>query len=241
MIDGVQWGQPRPPTDAAFIAGASRWLRDSEGAMLQRVWEGFDDLLRTRPAFDGSDLERSITERLEACIQDSMSGDEPFTVQHGPHERETKRPAPAQPPQYDIAFAFRADPRVMWPLEAKVLETPRTLAEYVSDINDQFLTCRYAPFSRSGAMLGYLLSGNAAEAFNGLSARLGCALEISTRHAERPARFSMHVRSVPAGKPYPKNFQCHHLIMTFVGVTRTTGATASNIDELLTPPIQPGD
>ena len=226
MISSVQWSQPQPPLDAAFIAGASSWLRVSEDVMLQRVWEGFDELVRTRPAFDGSDLERSISERLEACIQDSMSGDEPFTVQHGPHERETKQPAPAQPPQYDIAFVFRADPRVMWPLEAKVLETPGTLAAYVSDVNEQFLTCRYAPFSPSGAMLGYLLSGSAADAFTGLSTRLGCALEIPTRYPGRPARFSVHVRSVPAGEPYPKDFRCHHLIMVFAGVARSTGAAA---------------
>lgn len=232
MMDGAQWNsRPRPPIDAAFVAGASRWLRDSEDMMLQRVWEGFDELVRTRPAFDGRDLERSITERLESCIQDSMSGYEPFTVQHGPHERETMKPAPAQPPQYDIAFVFRADSRVMWPLEAKVLETPRTLAAYVNDVNEQFLTCRYAPFSPSGAMLGYLLSGEAADAFTGLSTRLACELEIPVRSAERPGRVSMHVRSVPAGRLYPKDFRCHHLIMAFTGVTRTTSTVDLRANE----------
>ncbi|MBN9307211.1 MULTISPECIES: hypothetical protein [unclassified Devosia] len=230
MTDGAQWnGRPQPPIDAAFVAGASIWLRDSEDVLLQRVWEGFDELARERPAFDGRDLERNITERLESCIQDGMSGYEPFTVQHGPHERETMQPPPAQPPQYDIAFVFRADSRIMWPLEAKVLETPRTLAAYVNDVNEQFLTCRYAPFSPSGAMLGYLLSGDAEDAFNGLSTRLGCELEIPVRYAERPGRASMHVRSVPTGKPYPKDFRCHHLIMVFAGVVRTTRIGAPHI------------
>ena len=230
MIDGAQWNsRPQPPIDAAFVAGASSWLRDSEDMLLHHVWEGFDELARTRPAFDGRDLERSITERLESCIQDRMSGYEPFTVQHGPHERETMQLPPAQPPQYDIAFVFRADSRVMWPLEAKVLETPRTLAAYVNDVNEQFLTCRYAPFSPSGAMLGYLLSGDAVDVFSGLSTRLECELEIPVRYAERPSRVSMHIRSVPTGKLYPKDFRCHHLIVKFSGVARTTGAAASHV------------
>jgi hypothetical protein len=215
------WSRPQPLADAAFVAGAAQWARNSEAIMLQRVWQAFDLLGLTRPVFDGSDLERSITERLEACIQDNMSGDEPFTVQHGPHERETKQPPPAQPPQYDIAFVFRADPRVMWPLEAKVLETPRALAAYVADVNDQFLTCRYAPFSPSGAMLGYLLTGSATDVFATLTARLSCKLESSAHHSERTEKYSNHVRIVPQGKPYPSIFRCHHVILPFDGVVRT--------------------
>ena len=86
-----------------------------------------------------------------------MSGDEPFYVQHGPFERETMRPPPAQPPEYDLAFVFRADERIMWPIEAKVLETPGGVADYVRDIREEYLKCRYGPFSASGAMLAYLL------------------------------------------------------------------------------------
>jgi hypothetical protein len=222
MTDSVKWSsQPRPSIDAAFVASASSWLRESEQMMLRNVWEGFDRLTRIRPEFDGRDLERSITERLESSIQDSMSGYEPFTVQHGPHERETMKPPPAQPPQYDIAFVFRADTRVMWPLEAKVLETPRALGPYVNDVNEQFLTCRYAPFSASGAMLGYLLSGSTEDVLHGLSTRLSCELEMPAHFAERPYRISEHVRSVPVGKAYPKGFRCHHLILTFPGVSRS--------------------
>ena len=84
-------------------------------------------------------------------------------------------------------------------------------------------------------MLGYLLSGDAAAAFSGLSARLGCQLEIPMRYAGRPGRFSTHIRSVPAGKPYAKGFRCHHLIMVFAGVARTTGTDDLHaVDELPT-------
>jgi len=221
VIQLPAWNRTQPAADAAFVTGAARWLQNSEGTMSRRVWEGSDLLEQTRLVFDGGDLERSITERLESCIQESMSGDEPFTVQHGPYERETKLPAPAQPPQYDIAFVFRADPRVMWPLEAKVLETPRAVAAYVHDVNEQYLTCRYAPFSASGAMVGYLLTGNAADVFTTLSGRLACSLEPSVHHVERMERYSDHVRAVPHGKPYPSPFRCHHVILSFEGVSRT--------------------
>ncbi len=223
----MQWARQPRQVDEAFVAAASAWLRSGESEILRLVWEGYDVLDRERPAFDGTDLERSITERLEAGIQDRMSGDEPFIVQHGPHERETKMPAPAQPPQYDIAFVFRADSRVMWPLEAKVLERPTKLAAYLADINQQFLTCRYAPFSPSGAMVGYLLSGSADDVFTGVATTLNCTLDAFDAHATRAGRFSAHVRSVPHGKPYPRSFRCHHLIMTFNGVERVKSAVGS--------------
>ena len=221
------WGRAPTPIDPGFVAAASLWLNASETVMLELVWEAYDVLTAARPYFDLTDLERSITERLEAAIQDQMSGDEPFIVQHGPHERETKLPPPAQPPQYDIAFVFRADPRIMWPLEAKVLEKPGRLSAYISDVTEQYLTCRYAPFSPSGVMLAYLLSGTPDDLFEGISKRLGSALEGSTGLPTRPARISDHVRTVPTNKPYPPSFRCHHLAMIFSGVTRASIAGAS--------------
>jgi len=214
------WSRARPAADTAFVAAARGWMQGAESEMLDRVWKGYDALLAERPPFDGSDLERSVTEHLEIGIQGSMSGYEPFVVQHGPHERETKLPAPAQPPQYDIAFVFLADRRLMWPLEAKVLITPGALADYIADVNEQFLTCRYAPFSASGAMVGYLLTGEETTALTNIGARLGGPLAPSKTHTDRPTGVSAHTRTVPEGKPYPVQFECHHLILKFEGVSR---------------------
>src|ERR1039457_4224810 len=121
-------------------------------------------MLAKPPHVDDRDLERSITQLLEPRIRDAMTGDEPYYIQHGSFERETMAPPPAQPPAYDLAFVLRADERIMWPLEEKGLETPGTLAEYEREVREQYLTCRYAPFTASGAMLGYLLSGMATDA-----------------------------------------------------------------------------
>jgi hypothetical protein len=184
------------------------------------VWAAYDEMLVHPPAIDTRDLERSITQLLEPRIRDSMTGFEPFYVQHGSYERETMMAPPAQPPAYDLAFVLRADERIMWPLEAKVLETPRALAEYERDVREEYLTCRYAPFSSSGAMLGYLISGSALDALANIAKKLGCALDTVAEFPSRPHRLSNHRRSVPAGKAYPSDFRCHHLVLEYPELTR---------------------
>ena len=110
----------------------------------------------------------------------------------------------------------------MWPMEAKVLETPRKVAHYVRDIEDEFLTCRYAPFSGSGAMLAYLLAGTPDRAFAAIAERLGCALEPVPEQSGRPNRVSRHARTVPSGKPYPSDFDCFHLVLEYPDLRRGT-------------------
>jgi hypothetical protein len=214
------WRQDAAIPDAAFIAQACAWMNEPASWLLGFVWEGYDAMCRDRPTIDNRDLERSITQLLEPRIRDAMSGDEPFYIQHGPFERETMVSPPAQPPAYDLAFVFRADERIMWPLEAKVLETSGGIAEYERAIREQFLTCRYAPFSKSGAMLGYLLKGSAHDSLARIALKLDCALEAVAAFAERPLRISRHTRSVEDGKAYPINFECYHLIFEYPGLCR---------------------
>ena len=109
----------------------------------------------------------------------------------------------------------------MWPLEAKVLETPRQLAEYVKDVHNEYLSCRYAPFSGAGCMLGYLLSGTPGDALNGIEVKLGVKLEAVAAFPVRPHRVSHHDRTVPQGKQYPAEFNCHHLILVYPGLKRS--------------------
>jgi hypothetical protein len=188
------------------------------------------------PVIDSRDLERSITQALEPRIREEMSGDEPFYVQHGSFERETMAPPPAQPPAYDIAFVLRAEERIMWPLEAKVLETPRQLADYERDIREQYLTCRYAPFSAWGAMLGYLLSGSPDVALSCIENKLGCGLCPTPGLPERPHRVSVHRRAVPPNKSYPADFRCYHLILKYSELRRSTRRTQQRGMGLTCPP-----
>ena len=195
-------------------------MQNPAQTLLGFIWLAYEDMRASPPHVDGWDLERSITQLLEPRVRDVMTGDEPFYVQHGPFERETMKAPPAQPPEYDLAFVFRADERVMWPMEAKVLETPRSVAAYVRDIKCEFLTCRYAPFSNSGAMLAYLLAGKPNDAFVAIAAKLGRTLRPVPEHPERPNRVSQHARTVPSGKRYPIEFDCFHLILEFPDLSR---------------------
>ncbi|SCX22727.1 hypothetical protein DSM25558_3205 [Agrobacterium sp. DSM 25558] len=207
--------------DPVFIAQACNWMRNPAVVLLKPVFAGHERMLAENPFVDGRDPERSISQLLEPRIRDVMSGDEPFYVQHGPYERETMAAPPAQPPQYDLAFVLRADERVMWPLEAKVLETPNQMAAYERDIREEFLTCRYAPFSSSGAMVGFLLSGSTDDARIAIQRKLGTKLCSVKELASKPAWVSYHSRIVPPGKTYPPSFDCYHLVLAYPDVQRT--------------------
>ena len=208
--------------DPSFAALVAEWTRDQADLLLGFVWTAYDSMRADMPAVDPRDLERSISQLLEPRIRNAMTGDEPFYIQHGPFERETMAAPPAQPPEYDLAFVLWADERIMWPAEAKVLETPGRSADYKRDVQEEFLKCRYAPFSAAGAMLGYLLAGAAVDALTGIEKALGVTLEQVPAHSTRPHRVSRHLRDVPTGKNYPSDFCCYHLILEFPGLSRSS-------------------
>jgi hypothetical protein len=102
---------------------------------------------------------------------------------------------------------------LLWPIEAKVLKADRKLTSYLRDLDEKFLKCKAAPFSHEGALIGYLISGNPAVVFDGIAAHVGQLLLSPHEFAGRNHRTSNHKREVAQGKPYPKDFLCHHLIM----------------------------
>ena len=182
------------------------------------MWKAYDrfcaeDLAQVACSQEDEDLERDITQLLEPKMHEVMTGLEPFYVQHEHYEHESRKTAPAQPPQYDIAFVLRSDQRVMWPLEAKVLRTDASVAEYVKEIQLNFLTCRYSPFSNEAAMLGYLLVGSSEITFANIAKKGKWGLSAHNHFPKRNHRTSDHERKVPEGKPYPIHFRCHHLLL----------------------------
>ena len=208
----LQW-----PEIAEYVGLARNWSEDAIERMLRAVWDGYDvlvtDLAQINMTEAEAELERTITQLLEPCIRQCLSGDEPYYIQHGPYEYATRQPAPAQPPQYDMAFVLYQNGRVMWPLEAKALRNDNTVADYVKAVNNEFLTGRYAPYASSAAMLGYLLHGSPARAFKNIEAALACTLyplgSFSTRHH----RISNHSRKPTRLRFSSGPFQCHHLMM----------------------------
>ncbi|MDD5724433.1 MAG: hypothetical protein PHY29_11965 [Syntrophales bacterium] len=211
-------GEARWPETPEFLTVAKCWNRNASTIMLEFVWKGYE-LLCTEVLSEvdvnlaDEQLERNITLYLVPRIRRHMSGYEPFDVEHEVDEFETRVSPSAQPPRYDIAFILRNNQRIMWPLEAKVLRTDGAVGPYVGEVTENFLTCRYAPFSSEGAMLGYLLAGQSVNVFRNIEEKVPCSLENHPGFTSHNHKKSNHNRKVPAGKQYPNNFRCHHLIM----------------------------
>lgn len=208
--------EARFPDTPEFAALAQEWLLGAVDQMLGFVWRAYDRIvgdILSRISLDDADkdLERAITMTLEPRIRDEMSGDEVFYVQHERYEHETMLNRRA--PQYDICFVLRSNERIMYPLEAKVLRTDGSVSKYVKEIRDNFLTCRYAPFTGEGGMLGYLVVGDPERAFSNIAKKVPCKLTEHSNFPERDHRTSEHSRSVPRGKDYPRHFRCHHMIL----------------------------
>ncbi|MEA5592999.1 hypothetical protein [Rivularia sp. UHCC 0363] len=209
-----------------FVEVAKGWSNDAIKVLVKLVWEGYDLLVSEILSQINCDeakeqLERSITQSLERKIRKKMTGDEPFDVQHEVYEIESSQSAQAQPPQYDIAFYLISNERIIWPLEAKVLKSDGAVGEYIKEIKDNFITCRYAPFSSQGGMLGYLFSGDPNKVFSNIETKVPCTLNDHPYFPKRDHKTSDHQRLVPPGKSYPAEFRCHHLLLKII-------ATATN-------------
>lgn len=209
----------KPPGVDALV---DQWSDALIQQLLGLVWGAYDDIHRdvwsridwTR---DYDDLERSLSEDLAGAINGQMDGYLPVQVMHGPSERESRAAPPAQPPEYDIAFQWRDNPLLMWPLEAKVLNSDRdtkdNLKDYTDTARDRYLTGYYAPFSNGGAMLGYLKSGDPETVAGHIGMRLGVALVTYAAFPTRCHKTSDHLRTIPTGKSNPPKFRLHHLIL----------------------------
>jgi len=209
------------PVPGDFVVLATRWRSDAIDILLDFIWKGLDRL-RARGytfALDQENPEREISQFLAPEIRDGMSGEEPYYLEHGPFESETRKTAKAQPPQYDLGFVLWENRRAIWPIEAKVLKTENAISEYVKSIQTSFLTANYAPFSSEAAMLGYLLQGSPAVTLAQIAKALACSLESHPRFLERDHRLSRHKRTIPPGKPYQSEFTCHHIIALMINKT----------------------
>jgi len=211
-----------PPTADTLVR---LWNLELTDKLLDLAWKGYDQLyggfLAVIPwDLDYKDLERSITEAYVGAIEDVMSreyqGYFPCRVRHSPFERESQLTPKAQPPAYDLAFILNSDPRIMWPIEAKVLKTDKdtqeNLGDYVSTLNERYLACKYAPFSNGGAMVCYMKRGNSDVLFANIASLTSYNLQDYSSFSGRQHKFSDHVRSIPANKDYPREFRCHHLV-----------------------------
>lgn len=219
------------PDTPDFVELAQKWRSDAITVLLNFVWQGYDlyqqNVLSTIDLSHADEqLERSITQDLAIDIHNVMSGFEPFVIQPERFEMEQREPPPARPKQYDLAFVWTENRRIVWPLEAKILHSDSSVSEYIKEITDNYLVCRYSPFSSEAGMLAYLLKGSPKKAFGNIARFVPCQLVDHVDFQSRDHKTSDHQRLVPAGESYPSNFRCHHLILNILKGQSTEKATA---------------
>jgi hypothetical protein len=201
------------PANPEFVAVATAWRSDGIIKLLRYVWAGYCALrAENPPTLDTSD-EVNINSHLESWIQRKKPKNCPFHIQHTPPEPATRRSPSRPPPTPDFGFFPWSDCRAMFPLEAKVLQTDGDLSKYLKALRLSFLQCRYAPHSSEGAMIGYLLAGDAQVVFEKLGSKLHAQLERHSAFPTQPHRCSEHERKHRRCRNCPLIFRCHHLIL----------------------------
>jgi hypothetical protein len=210
------------PEDAAFKDLALQWAESASAQVLDWVWRAFDALragpmARVDLSQRSEQLERDLTDLHFREIQRLWAGDTVGIPTFYPHheipEFESRQPAPAQPPAYDLGFVLYGNPRIIWPIEAKVLPRASLLAPYLSDVRGKFIAGIAAPFVGQAGMIGYLLAGTPAEVFRGLEGELSQPLNHPSAFAARDHRTSFHTRGTsPFGRDLP-DLLLHHLVM----------------------------
>ncbi len=213
------------PEDPAFEELALEWAEAASQQILDWVWRGFDALragpmtrvdLTKRP----EQLERDLTQLHFREIQLLWAGEtdglSAFSPDREIWEFESRHSAQAEPPAYDLGFVLYKNPRIIWPIEAKVVPEPSALTAYLADVHDRFVVGIAAPFVNQAGMIGYLLGGTPHEMFAALESQLSQLLEHPSAFASRDHRTSFHTRGKsPFGRDLP-DLLLHHLVMTCV-------------------------
>lgn len=211
------FSEQRWPKDAASIAEARRWADDVGVQVLDWMWRSFDRLkARELSKVDLSQpleqLERSLTGahfiELNALWAQETGGYSSITPTPEWSEMETRPAAPGKPPAYDFAFVFCANQRFVWPIEAKVVPTPRRVSEYLSDVA-KFVSGVAAPLIGEGGLIAYLLRGSEVEFAGVIEGKLKQPLTTPAIAAfvSRAHRVSEHKRSSAP------RLRLHHLVM----------------------------
>jgi hypothetical protein len=214
----------RWPDTPMFQDIAAQWCAEQSRQLLGLVWRGYDllfghDLHKVPFAANDEAREESLNFLLAMRI-DQCKGNAPFYVAHQPPEQTERKRGKGRSPQPDIGFALYEYPRAVWAMEGKVLMHDRDVSAYLAEIDMNFVRARYATFSSEGAMLGYLVSGDAKQALTNISVELGAPLRAHPSFAVRPHRLSDHKRASPLHPRSAGYFLCHHLILSLVGMDK---------------------
>jgi len=205
----------RWPMDDDSCRQAASWAAGVTQQVMDWTWRAFDalysnvisDVDMTQPL---DQLERDLTSkhfieinRLFAAETDGFSSIVPH---HEFPENESAPGGSGRPPASDISFVWYENQRVSWPIEAKVIRTAGTLADYLND-TVKFESGIAAPLVGEGAQIAYLLTGTTDGFFDNLSARIPSLLRSLREFPNRAHRVSSHVRiNIP-------DLKLHHMAM----------------------------
>jgi len=213
------FSEMRWPTDDQSLAQANDWAGAVSLEVLKWTWLGFDllqkdDIKKTDLSQPIDQLERDLTSKHFIYINRvwaiETEGYSSITPHHEYPEMETRPAPPGRPPAYDFAFVWSENFRVAWAIEAKVVSTPKAIAEYKKDV-DKFLTGVAAPLIGHGGLIAYLLSGNAGEFFEEVEKRLSTKYEPTPEiFQKRTHQVSKHIR-----RNAPELI-LHHMLMSCV-------------------------
>jgi hypothetical protein len=206
------------PATSEFTTCLKKLQGDGVKVMLGYVWEGFDrfkeEVLDKNPdpSRENPDLERDLTELLYPHILKALPASLPYFLLHEKKERESAVPG-KQPPEPDLSFVLHSNPRITFPMDSKVVErdSVASMTDYVDTVQNKFVRCVYAPFSKEGAMLAVLLVGSVRTLFRSLGAALGCQVSRTAYVKSRSHKTTWHDR--PAAACKYRTFRCHHLVM----------------------------
>lgn len=207
------------PDGADDSAQAQQWATGITTQVLDWTWRAYD-LLQAKH-FSGIDfrqsleqLERDLVRHHFVEIQRLFAADTDGFASFVPHhewpEMQSRSTASAKPPANDLAFVSVTNQRWAWAIEAKVVPSSGSLATYLNDVNEKFVTGIASPVIGEGGMLGYLLDDDVAGAFKNLQERLGQGLEQLADFEHRPHRTSNHNRSAAP------DLRLHHMLMVCV-------------------------
>lgn len=194
---------------------AEGWAAGISFQALDWTWRAFDALranVLSQVDFNQplDQLERDLTSKhfieINRLFGAETEGLSSIVPHHEFPENESAPGGSGKPPASDLSFIWYHNQRVSWPIEAKVLKTPGTLAEYLGD-TAKFENGVAAPFVGEGAQIAYLLNGTTAEFFSCLQAKLPSPLQQLPVFAVRAHWFSVHTRTVAPV------LRLHHLAM----------------------------
>ena len=215
------------PDAPEWDAIADAWSKDVVESMLSLIWEGYDRMkvkILSKVDFSqpSNQLERMLTDahatEITLLWKANHHGFETFLPKQEPWEPSSIKSPSAMPPSYDIGFENVNDPRLRWPVEAKLLTRSKDVKRYLDDLKLKYLPGIGAPFSTQAALLGYLLDGKVVDTIAAIQAALGVSLKLLPSFALREHHTSEHPRSVSgihSGAIH--TFVCHHMIAPLRG------------------------